>query len=78
MTYGIFPEAGGSESGCPLGSVISIDERDQEPSGLVRGTVEETLHALVDRGADGPCNARRLSAMRPAATPGLGITNSVF
>ena len=45
----------------PLGTVITID--DERIKGhldrVVRGSVEETLNALLDAEADRLCNARR-------------------
>src|ERR1700732_991702 len=45
----------------PLGNVITIyDERIKNPlDGVVRGSVEETLNALLDAEADRLCNAQR-------------------
>ena len=45
----------------PLGNVISIDDEriKSHLDRVVRGTVEETLNALLDAEADRLCNARR-------------------
>ena len=45
----------------PLGKVVHIDEaRIQDHLGeLVRGSVEETLNALLDAEADALCGAQR-------------------
>ena len=45
----------------PLGSVISIDDEriKNHLDRVVRGTVEETLNALLDAEADRLCNAQR-------------------
>ena len=45
----------------PLGNVISIDDERIKThlDRVVRGTVEETLNALLDAEADRLCNARR-------------------
>ena len=47
--------------GTPLGNVIRIDdERVHEHLGrIVRGTVEETLNAMLEAEADRLCNAGR-------------------
>src|SRR6478752_5984325 len=45
----------------PLGNVISIDDEriKNHLERVVRGTVEETLNALLDAEADRLCNAQR-------------------
>jgi transposase-like protein len=45
----------------PLGNVITIDDEriKNRLDRVVRGTVEETLNALLDAAADRLCNARR-------------------
>ena len=45
----------------PLGNVISIDDEriKNHLDRVVRGTVEETLNALLDAEADRLCNAQR-------------------
>jgi transposase-like protein len=45
----------------PLGNVISIDDEriKDHLDRVVRGTVEETLNALLDAEADRLCNAQR-------------------
>src|ERR1041385_3190897 len=45
----------------PLGNVISIDDEriKSHLDWVVRGTVEETLNALLDAEADRLCNAQR-------------------
>jgi putative transposase len=45
----------------PLNNFITIDDERimSHPDRVVRGTVEETLNALLDAEADGLCNAQR-------------------
>ena len=45
----------------PLGNVITIDDEriKNHLDRVVRGSVEETLNALLDAEADGLCNAQR-------------------
>jgi len=54
----------------PLNNVITIDDEriKSHLDRVVRGTVEETLNALLDAEADRLCNAQRYerSAARPA------------
>ena len=49
----------------PLGNVITIDDERIKLDRVVRGSVEETLNALLDDEADRLCNARRYE--RPEA-----------
>src|SRR5437764_15104513 len=62
----------------PLGNVITIDDEGIKShlDRVVRGTVEETLNALLDAEADRLCNARRYGAVRRDATPVPAITNA--
>src|SRR5262245_46557416 len=50
----------------PLNNVITIDDEriKSHLDRVVRGTVEETLNALLDAEADRLCNAQRMSAAR--------------
>jgi putative transposase len=43
----------------PLGNVITIDDERIKLDRVVRGSVEETLNALLDAEADRLCNAQR-------------------
>ena len=45
----------------PLSNVIRIDESEMRGhlNEIVRGTVEETLNAMLDAEADGLCNTQR-------------------
>ena len=56
----------------PMGQVIQIDEaRIRDHLGeLVRGTVEETLNAMLDAEADQLCGVAVTSAARLVRTPG--------
>ena len=60
----------------PMGQVIQIDEaRIRDHLGeMVRGTVEETLNAMLDAEADQLCGAGRYDAARLGRTPGLAVT----
>ncbi len=60
--------------GTALGNVIRIDdERVREHLGhIVRGTVEETLNAMLEAEADRLCNAGRYE--RRGATSARGVT----
>ena len=66
------------ESGVkPMGQVIKIDEaRIRDHLGeMVRGTVEETLNALLDAEADQLCGAGRYErSARRGRIPGLAVT----
>ena len=55
-----------------MGRVIQIDEaRIRDHLGeMVRGTVEETLNALLDAEADRLCGAGRYERSQPAGHPG--------
>src|SRR5215208_1691907 len=59
----------------PMGQVIQIDEaRIRDHLGeMVRGTVEETLNAMLDAEADQLCGAGR--AARLGKIPGLAVTS---
>ena len=59
-----------------LSNVIRIDdERIHDHLGkIVRGSVEETLNALLDAEADRLCNAERYERSDAARTPGPGAT----
>ena len=61
-----------------LGNVIEIDEaRIQDHLGeLVRGSVEETLNALLDAEADRLCNGARYERTRHAEIRGRGRTSA--
>jgi hypothetical protein len=58
----------------PMGQVIQIDEaRIRDHLGeMVRGTVEETLNALLDAQADRLCNAQRYERSEAGRIVGLG------
>jgi hypothetical protein len=60
-----------------MGQVIQIDEaRIRDHLGeMVRGTVEETLNALLDAEADRLCGAGRTNALKAGRTPGPAATN---
>ena len=62
--------------GTELGNVIRIDdERVREHLGrIVRGTVEETLNAMLEAEADRLCNAGRYERTRRGATSARGAT----
>jgi hypothetical protein len=55
------------------GTVVRIDEeRIKDHLGrIVRGTVEDTLNALLDAEADRLCNARRYERTEARGGPGL-------
>ena len=61
----------------PMGQVIQIDEaRIRDHLGeMVRGTVEETLNAMLDAEADRLCGAGVTSAARLGRIPGLAATS---
>ena len=61
----------------PMGQVIQIDEaRIRDHLGeMVRGTVEETLNAMLDAEADQLCGAGRYERSEAGRTPGLAATN---
>ena len=62
----------------PMGQVIQIDEaRIRDHLGeMVRGTVEETLNAMLDAEADQLCGAGRYErAARLGKIPGLAVTS---
>ena len=58
----------------PLGNVITIDDEriKSQFDRVARGSVEETLNALLDAEADRLCNAQRYE---PVGIPGLATTN---
>ena len=60
------------DGGKAMGQVIKIDEaRIRDHLGeMVRGTVEETLNALLDAEADGLCGAGRYERSRAVGYPG--------
>jgi hypothetical protein len=60
-----------------MGQLIQIDEaRIRDHLGeMVRGTVEETLNALLDAEADRLCGAGRYDAARAGRIPGPAATN---
>ena len=61
----------------PMGQVIQIDEaRIRDHLGeMVRGTVEETLNAMLDAEADQLCSAGRYERSQARGrTPGLAAT----
>ena len=61
----------------PMGQVIQIDEaRIRDHLGeMVRGTVEETLNAMLDAEADQLCGAGRYERSQARQdTPGLAVT----
>jgi hypothetical protein len=62
--------------GTGLGNVIRIDdERVREHLGhIVRGTVEETLNAMLEAEADRLCNAGATSERRRGAIGARGVT----
>jgi hypothetical protein len=61
----------------PLGNVITIDDEriKNHLDRVVRGSVEETLNALLDAEADRLCNAQATSAAKPVAIAVPGITS---
>ena len=61
----------------PMGQVIQIDEaRIRDHLGeMVRGTVEETLNAMLDAEADQLCGAGRYERSQARQAPGLAITS---
>src|SRR6187551_1624919 len=64
----------------PMGQVIQIDEaRIRDHLGeMVRGTVEETLNAMLDAEADQLCGAGRYERSRLGRIPGLAVTIGLF
>jgi transposase-like protein len=56
----------------PLGNVISIDDEriKSHLDRVVRGTVEETLNALLEAEADLLCNAQRYERSEARRAPG--------
>jgi putative transposase len=60
----------------PLNNVMTIDDEriKSHLDRVVRGTVEETLNALLDAEADRLCNAQRYE--RRAAIPALATTSA--
>ena len=65
----------------PMGNVIPIDDEriKDHLDRMVRGSVEDTLNALLDAEADQLCNAcNGTSAARLVAIPGPVITNASF
>src|ERR1700753_3835321 len=62
----------------PMGQVIQIDEaRIRDHLGeMVRGTVEETLNAMLDAEADQLCGAGRYERSSARRTRGLAVTRS--
>ena len=62
--------------GSELGNVIRIDdERVRDHLGrMVRGTVEETLNAMLEAEADRLCNAGGTSGRRPAVISARAAT----
>ena len=63
--------------GTALSNVIRIDDdRVREHLGqIVRGTVEETLNAMLEAEADRLCNAGRYER-KPGGISGLGATSA--
>ena len=61
-----------------MGQVIQIDEaRIRDHLGeMVRGTVEETLNALLDAEADRLCGAGRYERSQAGRIPGPAATNA--
>jgi hypothetical protein len=61
----------------PLNNVITIDDEriKSHLDRVVRGTVEETLNALLDAEADRLCNAHGMSAARRVAILALATTS---
>ena len=69
----------GEDKGTALpGNVVRIDEeRIKDHLGrIVRGTVEETLNALLDAEADQLCGARRYERTEAGRTPGPAATSA--
>ena len=63
----------------PMGQVIQIDEaRIRDHLGeMVRGTVEETLNAMLDAEADQLCGAGRYERSKARRIPGLAATSGL-
>ena len=61
-----------------MGQVIQIDEaRIRDYLGaMVRGTVEETLNALLEAEADRLCGAGRYERSKAGRTPGLAAMSA--
>ena len=64
--------------GTELSNVIRIDdERVRDHLGrIVRGTVEETLNAMLEAEADRLCNAERYERTQAGAISGLAATSA--
>src|SRR5215472_9830988 len=66
----------------PLNSLITIDDEriKSHLDRVVRGTVEETLNALLDAEADRLCNPQRYerSEARRVGTPAPDTTSAAF
>ena len=62
----------------PLNNVITIDDEriKSHLDRVVRGTVEETLNALLDAEADRLCNAQRYERSELVAIPALATTSA--
>jgi putative transposase len=60
-----------------LSNVITIDDEGIKShlDRVVRGSVEETLNALLDAEADRLCNAQRYKRSEARRIPGLTTTN---
>ena len=63
-----------------LSKIIRIDESEirGQLDKLVRGTVEETLNALLDAEADEMCNAQRYERSPERTDTRAGIINASF
>jgi putative transposase len=61
-----------------LGNVITIDDEriKSHLDRVVRGSVEETLNALLDAEADRLCNAQRYERSEARRIPGPVTTNA--
>ncbi len=61
-----------------LGKVIKIDESEvqRHVGEIVRGTVEETLNALLEEEADRLCNAQRYERTPERVDTRLGTTSA--
>jgi hypothetical protein len=62
----------------PLNNVITIDDERirNRLDRVLRGSVEETLNALLDAEADRLCNASVTNAVRPDAIPAPATTSA--
>jgi putative transposase len=64
----------------PLGNVITIDDEriKNHLDRVVRGSVEETLNALLDAEAERLCNAQRYERIEDAGIPEPATTNASY